>query len=52
VDCIDVLKPLTSLISSAFINDMKHKFAKDIENVDDYKVIEINIISQIELETT
>jgi hypothetical protein len=52
VDYINVLKLLTSLISSTFINDIKYKFVKDIENVNNYKVIEINIISQIELETT
>jgi hypothetical protein len=52
VDCTDVLEPLAGLVSSAFVDDMEHKFARDIENVNDYRVVEINIVSQIELETT
>jgi hypothetical protein len=52
VDYINVLKLLTNLVSSAFIDNIKYKFVKDIENVNDYRVIEIDIISQIELETT
>jgi hypothetical protein len=45
VDCTDVLKLLASLVSSAFINDVEYRFAKDIENVDNYRVVEIDIIS-------
>jgi hypothetical protein len=45
VDCINVLKLLASLVSSAFVNDIEYKFARDIENVNDYKVVKIDIIS-------
>jgi hypothetical protein len=31
---------------------MEHKFTRNIENVDDYRVVEIDVVSQIELETT
>jgi hypothetical protein len=52
MDCNDILEPLASLVSSAFVDDMEHRFARNIENVDDYRVVEIDIVSQIELKTT
>jgi hypothetical protein len=38
------------LVSSAFIDNVEYRFAGNIENINNNRVIEINIISQIELE--
>jgi hypothetical protein len=50
VGCIDILEPLAGLVSSAFVNNVEHKFARDIENIDNNRVIEIDVVSQVELE--
>ncbi len=41
----DVLKPLAGLISSAFVDDVEHGFSVDIKDVDDYGVIEVDVVS-------
>ena len=50
MDCTDILEPLAGLVSSAFINDMEYRFIGDIENINNNRVIEIDIIFQIKLE--
>jgi hypothetical protein len=50
VNCIDILKPLTGLILSAFINNVEYKFIKDIKNINDNRVIEIDVVFQVKLE--
>jgi hypothetical protein len=50
VSYTNILESLAGLVSSAFVDDMEYRFAGDIENIDDNRVIEIDIISQIELE--
>ena len=47
---INILEPLAGLVSSAFVDDVEHRFAGDIENIDDNRVIEIDVVSQVELE--
>ena len=48
----DILEPLAGLISSAFVNNVEYRFAGDIENINNNRVIEINIIFQVELESS
>ena len=50
--CTDILEPLAGLVSSAFVDDVEHRFAGDIENIDDNRVIEIDVVSQVELESS
>jgi hypothetical protein len=45
MDYNDILELLASLVLSAFIDDIEYKFTRNIENVNDYKVVEINIVS-------
>jgi hypothetical protein len=49
---INILKPLTGLISSALVNDMKYKFLKNIENVNDNRVIKVNIVFKVKLKSS
>jgi hypothetical protein len=41
---INILKLLAYLILSAFINYIKNKFFKNIKNINNNKVIKVNII--------
>ena len=52
MDCTDILEPLAGLISSAFVNNVEYRFAGDIENINNNRVIEIDIIFQVELESS
>ena len=49
MDYTNILESLIGLVSSTFINNIKYKFIKDIKNINNNRVIEINIISQIKL---
>ena len=49
MDYINILELLAGLISSTFINNIEYRFTRDIENINNNRVIEINIVSQIEL---
>jgi hypothetical protein len=40
------------LISNALINDMEYRFAIDIEDIDNNKVIKINIVFKVEFESS
>ena len=44
MDCTNILELLAGLISSAFINNIEYRFAGNIENINNNRVIEINII--------
>jgi hypothetical protein len=44
VGCADILKPLVGWVSCAFVDYVKYRLSSDI-NVDDYRVIEINVQS-------
>ena len=46
----NILKLLAGLILSAFINNIKYKLTRNIENINNNKVIKANIISQVKLE--
>ena len=46
----DISEPLAGLVLSAFVDNVEYRFARDIENINNNRVIEINIISQVELE--
>jgi hypothetical protein len=48
---INVLKPLTGLVSCTFIDYVKHKLPYNIKDVNDNGVIEIDVVSQIELKS-
>ena len=52
MDCTDILESLAGLVSSTFIDNIKYRFARDIENINNNRVIEINIIFQVELESS
>jgi hypothetical protein len=42
---INVLKPLTGLISYTFINYVKYKLSCNIKDINDNGIIKINVIS-------
>jgi hypothetical protein len=44
VGYVNVLELLAGLVSSAFVDDVEHKFARNIENIDDNRVIEIDVV--------
>jgi hypothetical protein len=46
----DILELLAGLVSSAFIDDVEYRFVGNIENINDNRVIEIDIIFQVKLE--
>jgi hypothetical protein len=46
----DILKPLAGLISGALVDDVKHRLPGDIEDVDDNRVIEVDVVFEVELE--
>jgi hypothetical protein len=48
---VDVLKPLTGLVSCTFVDYVEYKLPRNIEDVDDNGVIEIDVVSQIELKS-
>jgi hypothetical protein len=48
----DILKPLTGLISSTLVNNVEYRFSVDVEDIDDYQVVKIDVVSQIKLKTT
>ena len=50
--CTDILEPLASLISSAFVDDVKDRLPGDIENIDDNRVIEVNVVFEVEFESS
>jgi hypothetical protein len=52
VGCTDILELLASLVSSAFVDNVEHKFAGNIENIDDNRVIKIDVVFQVELESS
>ena len=45
------MKPLSSLIPHTFVDNVKHRLAVNIEYINNNRVIEINIVSQVKLET-
>ncbi len=48
----NILKPLAGLVSSALVNDMEYRFARDIENINNNRVIKVNVIFQVKLESS
>jgi hypothetical protein len=52
VYCTNILELLAGLISSAFIDNIEYRLTGNIENINDNRVVEANIISQIELESS
>jgi hypothetical protein len=48
---INILKPLTGLISSTLVNDVKYKLPGNIENVNDNRVIKVNVVFKVELKS-
>ena len=50
MDYTNILELLAGLVSSTFINNIEYRFAGDIENINNNRVIEIDIIFQIEFE--
>jgi hypothetical protein len=49
---IDILEPLAGLVSSAFVNDVEYKFAGNIKNINDNRVIKVNVVFQVKLESS
>jgi hypothetical protein len=47
----DILQPLAGLVSCTFVNYVKHKLPRNIKDVDDNGVVEVNVVSQVELES-
>jgi hypothetical protein len=47
----DILQLLAGLVSCTFVNYVKHKLPRNIEDVDDNRVVEVNVVSQVELES-
>jgi hypothetical protein len=47
----DILQPLAGLVSCTFVNYVKHRLPRNIEDVDDNGVVEVNVVSQVELES-
>lgn len=41
----DVLKPLAGLISCSFVDYVEYRFPRNIEDVDDNGIIEIDVVS-------
>jgi hypothetical protein len=52
VYCIDILEPLAGLISSAFIDYMEYKFPYYIKDIDDNRVIKIDIVFKVKFKST
>jgi hypothetical protein len=50
--CTNILEPLAYLISGAFIDHVKDWLSGDVENVDDYRVVEVDVVSQVELKSS
>ena len=48
----DIIKPSTSLISYSLVDNIKYRFSINIEDIDDNRVIKVDVVSQIELEST
>ena len=48
--CTDILKPLAGLVSGALVDDVKHRLSGDIEDVDDNRVIKVDVVFEVELE--
>ena len=46
-----VSEPSPSLIACPFVNDMKDRFPVNVEDVDDDRVVEINIVAEVEFES-
>jgi hypothetical protein len=40
------------LVSSALVDNVKYKLPRNIENVDDNRVIEVNVVFKVELESS
>jgi hypothetical protein len=47
----NILKPFTGLISSSFVDYIKDKFAINIKHINDNKVVEIDIVLKVKLES-
>jgi hypothetical protein len=47
----DILKPSASLISSAFVDDMENGLATNIHDIDYDGVVEIDVVTERELES-
>ena len=50
--CTDILEPSASLISSSFVDNVQNRLPVNIEDIDNNGVVEIDIVSQVELELT
>ena len=48
----NIIKPSASLVSYSLVDNVKHRFPTDIEDIDDNRVIKVDVVSQIELEST
>jgi hypothetical protein len=51
VYCIDILKLLTSLISSAFIDYVEYKFPRYIKDINDNRVIKIDVVFKVKFKS-
>jgi hypothetical protein len=49
VYCTDILKLLAGLISGALVDDVKYRLPGDIEDVDDNRVIKVDVVFEVEL---
>jgi len=41
----DIIKPSASLVSYSLVDNMKHRFLTDIEDIDDNRVIKVDVVS-------
>jgi hypothetical protein len=52
VGSTDILKPLAGLISSAFVDYVEHRFPRYIEDINDNRVVEIDVVFEVESKST
>jgi hypothetical protein len=48
----NVLEPFTGLVSSSFVDYIKDKFTINVKHINNNKVIEIDIVLKVKLEST
>jgi hypothetical protein len=47
----NVLEPFTSLVSGSFVDYIKDRFAINIKHINDNRVVEIDIVFKVKLES-
>jgi hypothetical protein len=47
----NVLKPFTGLVSGSFVDYIKDKFAINVKHINDNRVVKIDIVLEVKLES-